>query len=47
MLSTGNNTKSILVPARPPAVDAIKNVLKVNVEATTYGLFSTINNFQY
>ena len=42
IVSTGNNAKSMEVPAIPPASTETKKVLVVNVFVTTYGLFSAI-----
>lgn len=43
--STGKRTKSIEVPANPPARIDVKQVLNVKVLLTTYGLSSAILNF--
>ena len=40
--SIGNKTKSIEVPAMPPAKMAVNEVRKVKDGATTYGLLSAI-----
>ena len=41
--SIGNKTKSMEVPAIPPAKTADRKVFKVNFLATTCGLFSAID----
>ena len=41
--SIGKSTKSIDVPAIPPDITAVRNVLNVNFGATTCGLYSAIS----